>query len=183
MNLTQIVSTVKPLADASQVSDSQIIQTYKKRSDSAILQDDSTTAFNKNPFDNIGITLSKNISTVKPLADSPEIVDITAKGIQKPLFDSSQVSDSQTVQLEKQLSYSVFGTDDIDGSSSIADEHTFLYVKTLTNSTGFTDSVVFASQKPFQLTQLVEDSGAAKCQSYCDPSYFAEGYVGQYQTF
>lgn len=89
------------------------------------------------------------------------------------LVENPSFTDSPTFVVTKVLS----------DSMNFAGDPTIIPATQLTNTSGFTDVLVFSSGKGFNEAPAFTDSGIILAQDYCGPDYFSENYTGTQTTF
>lgn len=105
--------------------------------------------------------------------DSAGFSESSVFAIGKGLSDSGLFSESVSVNYDKLL---------ID-QAGIEDSPRMSLAKLLNESGIATDVLVKSASKGLSDSPLVGDSGSVTIQDYCDPSYFAQDYVGDSRTF
>lgn len=158
------ITTAKTFADSLSVADSiPTLSVGKAAADSISLADAITITliFLRDFADNAGVTDAKAYSFVKSLVDTATTTDQLHFAITKLLSDGVGINDAFDLN---------------DGA-------TYSFTKALTNVSFVTDAAVLQAQKVATDTVAMSSSGSLISQGYCDPTYFAEVYVGEYRTF
>ena len=157
-------SLSRPLADVFNMADDETVAALKGLSDSVTMQD----------------TLATLLLFLREFSDSAPVVDLRAT-VFTPATKVEQITiaDNDTISYQKNLADSVDeedGTDVVDGlQHSIA--------KSFGNQIFVAEakSLIFATSRVESVS--MPDTGLVAAQNYCDPTYFAEDYVGVSQSF
>jgi hypothetical protein len=171
---------------------------FRYTTDSVVLTDGSVISFTKSPTESISLadTLFREMSLGKSdsvsLADTLQTLLIFVRTFTETIslsdaftksFDlnkSESVATSETLAFtfSKYLSDSFALNDlsDVNGT-------TISFADFTNNVVSSSDLVLLLSGKSIQDTVSSSDSGYLFSQSYCDLTYFAEDYAGEYRTF
>lgn len=171
---------------------------YRYTTESVVLTDGSVISFAKSPTESISLAdaFFKDVSLVKSdsvlLADVLESLLIFVRLFQDTTslsdaitksFDlnkSENVATSETLAFtfEKYLfdSFALNDLSDVNGT-------TISFADFTNNVVSSSDLVLLLSSKTIQDSVTSSDSGYLFSQGYCDLTYFAEDYVGEYRTF
>ena len=187
----------KAVSDASSVSESIAIAMDYVRSlgDSSSALEDLSVAIDKVFADAAGVSDVINILLIFNigLADSAVINDdqILSSGIST--FDVGTTSDNQNSDFLKSISDLPFLTDLADLVATynrligevalIIDLPSIGIERPLDDISSSEDDAVKLTAKNENDASLVADSGTLRSQDYCEFSYFAEDYVGEFRQF
>jgi hypothetical protein len=171
---------------------------FKFVTDSAVVSDGNSYSFAKSPADTISfsdfqfrdtslgksesVSLSDILSTllvfIRLFEETISLSDAAAKSINKVSSDSLAAGDSLAFTFTKSLSDSFALNDlsDVNGTTISFSDFT-------NNVVSSSDLLLFLNSKVIQDTLSPSDSGYLFSQGYCDLTYFAEDYVGDYRTF
>jgi hypothetical protein len=171
---------------------------FRYTTESVVLTDGSVISFAKSPTESISLAdaFFKDVSLVKSdsvsLADVLESLLIFVRLFQDTTslsdaitksFDlnkSENVATSETLAFtfEKYLfdSFALNDLSDVNGT-------TISFADFTNNVVSSSDLVLLLSGKAIQDSVTSSDSGYLFSQGYCDLTYFAEDYVGDYRTF
>jgi hypothetical protein len=163
-----------------------------------VLTDGTVISFAKSPVDTISfsdfqfrdtslgksesVSLSDILSTllvfIRLFEETISLSDAAAKSINKVSSDSLAAGDSLAFTFTKSLSDSFALNDlsDVNGTTISFSDFT-------NNVVSSSDLLLFLNSKVIQDTLSPSDSGYLFSQGYCDLTYFAEDYVGDYRTF
>jgi len=171
---------------------------YRYTTESVVLTDGSVISFAKSPTESVSLadtffretSLGKSDSVsladvlesllvfVRFFQDTTSLSDVIAKSFD--INKSENVATSETIAFtfSKYLSDSFALNDlsDVNGT-------TISFADFTNNVVSSSDLVLLLSSKSVQDTVSLSDSGYLFSQSYCDLTYFAEDYVGEYRTF
>ena len=143
--------------------------------DSFYLADSIATAFNKAASDSV--TMSDSVVTVliflRDFADTVSLSDSTAKLISPAYVETVSTSDANVIAFDS-------GKAD---SFSLSDFTAAVYSPAYSDTVSSSDATTLSTDKLFSETMSTSDSGSLIAQNYCDITYFAEDYVGEYRTF
>jgi hypothetical protein len=171
---------------------------YRYTTESVVLTDGTVISFAKSPADTISfsdfqfrdtslgksesVSLSDILSTllvfVRLFTETISLSDAAARSINKVSSDSLTTSESLAFTFAKSLSDSFALNDlsDVNGTTISFSDFT-------NNVVSSSDLLLFLNSKVVQDTLSPSDSGYLFSQGYCDLTYFAEDYVGDYRTF
>lgn len=171
---------------------------YRYTTESFVLTDGSVISFAKSPVDTISfsdfqfrdtslgksesVSLSDVISTllifVRLLEETASLSDSVTKSIDRVSSDGVAASESLAFTFTKYLSDSFALNDlsDVNGTTISFSDFT-------NNVVSSSDLLLLLNSKVVQDTLSLSDSGYLFSQGYCDLTYFAEDYVGDYRTF
>jgi hypothetical protein len=157
-------SLSRPLADVFDLSDDQTVAALKGLSDSVSMQDSVVTLllFIRNFDDQVGVSdLRTTVFTPSTKVEQITVTDDDFFSYQKNIADGFAMND---------------GSEAVDGSQ-------YSIHKGISNVAFVGDfrSSLFTTSRLESTT--VADAGFVSAQSYCDPTYFAEDYVGVSQSF
>jgi hypothetical protein len=163
---TELIAKVlsRPLADALGMTDDETVEALKGLSDSAVMQDSLTTL----------------LLFIRDFNDQVSVPDLRAT-----LFIPSTKVEQITVADDDFFSYQKNIADGFamnDGSEAV-DGSQYSIHKGISNVAFVGDlrSSFFTTSRLESTT--VADAGLVSAQNYCDPTYFAEDYVGVSQSF
>jgi hypothetical protein len=194
--LTTIIF-LRDFFDSIGLTDATVVDVVKAASDSVLASDAASRSFDKSladaqsVFDAAVISVSKalahslatddaqTISYSKLLADASTISDAAVLDSIKALDDLQLVLDASSYEYSKSLSDGV-GINDGFGASDGLD---FVFSTTFVNVAFASDELNRAVSPVYQDALSVSDSGTILNQDYCDPTYFAEAYVGAVTSF
>ena len=168
--------------------------------ESVVLVDGKVIAFSKSPTDSVSCADSQTRETSLGKADSVTILDVLqsllifvrlfeetislsdaiaiVKTFNRSFSESAPINDSTAFTFEKYLfdSFALNDLSDVNGT-------TISFADFTNNVVSSSDLVLLLSGKTIQDSVTSSDSGYLFSQSYCDLTYFAEDYVGEYRTF
>jgi len=166
--------------------------------ESVVLVDGKVIAFSKSPTDSVSFTDSQIRETSLGKADSVTILDVfqsllifvrlfeetislsdaSTKSVDKAASDSIATSETLAFTFEKYLSdaFALNDLSDVNGTTISFSDFT-------NNVVSSSDLILLLSSKTIQDSVTSSDSGYLFSQGYCDLTYFAEDYVGEYRTF
>jgi hypothetical protein len=144
------------------------------------------------PVDSITYAAQKAIADSVTLSDAVQVFKVYIRNFTdvlnapdaavldiypSPKQDLATVSDSDALDITKNLSESIGLQDMMDGNIQ------YLLIKVLNEALAVSDTqtVVFATNKSDNA--VLSSSGVLSMQDYCDITYFLEDYVGQTRTF
>lgn len=137
-----------------------------------------------NLFDEAGFAEDYFFDFTKSLVDTASTSDALSFDYVKSLADTFSTGDAFSHSFVKSVTDSIHATDDLDGEASVEDDQNMSFVKKRSDSTFALDSISVKSiTKAFADTATTGEYGSLRGQGYCDFTYFAEDYVGFYQTF
>jgi hypothetical protein len=167
-----VVSDVVALAVAKQFADTV---------DATTTVDDLTLQVVKGLNDSVSFTevFSAVRVFVRDLTDSVAPADRPYKTTSKPFADTYSISDVSLQALTKRIFDGVAMNDSFDAT----DGSLFVFAKGVSNIVFAVDTKVFSHNKPFGDMIGASDEGLLVSQNYCDPTYFAEDYIGESRTF
>lgn len=143
--------------------------------DSFYLADSTTTAFDKATSDSV--TMSDSVVTVtvflRDFAETISLTDSAAKLISPAYVETVSTSDTNVIAVDS-------GKAD---SFSLSDFTAAVYSPAYSDTVSSSDAASLSTDKPFSETTSTSDSGSVIAQNYCDITYFAADYVGEYRTF
>ena len=154
----------KALADVFDLTDDETVAALKGLSDSVTMQD----------------TIATLLLFIRDFSDSVSVPDLRAT-----LFTPATKAEQITVVDEDNIDYQKNIADGFamnDGSEAV-DGSTYSFHKGISNVAfvGDVRSLIFALSRVESVS--VADAGLVSAQDYCDPTYFAEDYVGVSQSF
>jgi len=171
---------------------------FRYTTDSVVLTDGSVISFTKSPTESISLadalfkemSLAKSDSVsltdvlesllvfVRLFQDTTSLSDVITKSFDLNKSESVATSETLAFTFSKYLSDSFALNDlsDVNGT-------TISFADFTNNVVSSSDLVLLLSSKSIQDTVSSSDSGYLFSQSYCDLTYFAEDYVGEYRTF
>ena len=112
-------------------------------------------------------------SSGKQVSDAASVEDAKAISLARPLSDAFAQLDHVVVQSSK-------GVTDIQ---SVLDALRVSFTRPVADSFGLTEATSRSTGKTATDTQSLSDAGSLVVQGYCDPTYFAEDYVGEARNF
>ena len=171
---------------------------FRYVAESVVLTDGRVFSFTKLLSNSIGINDTKSINSSLAKTDSVSVADIfeallifirnfqdtislsesVTKTISPAYFETVHGTDSIALTFEKYLSdsFSLNDLSDVNGTTISFADYT-------NNVISMTDAKFLSSSKILTESISANDSGYLLSQNYCDITYFAEDYVGQYRTF
>lgn len=171
---------------------------YRYTTESVVLTDGSVISFTKSPTESISLadtffremslgksdsvslsdTLQALLIFVRTFTETISLSDALTKSFDLNKSESVATSETLAFTFSKYLSDSFALNDlsDVNGT-------TISFADFTNNVVSSSDLVLLLSGKSIQDTVLSSDSGYLFSQSYCDLTYFAEDYVGEYRTF
>jgi hypothetical protein len=192
--------TLKALADSAPMLDDETIDVAKVLQDAPEALDLVAKVMSRPLADAFGLTDDETVSALKGLSDSVEMQDTIATLLLfiRDFDDAVSVGDDDSwvftpaTKVEQIL---VADTDNIDYQKNIADGFamndgseavdgsTYSFHKGISNVAfvGDVRSLIFVTSRVESVS--VADAGLVSAQDYCDPTYFAEDYVGVSQSF
>jgi hypothetical protein len=166
--------------------------------ESVVLVDGKVIAFSKSTTDSVSFADSQTRETSLSKADSVTILDVlqsllifvrlfeetislsdaSTRSVDKAASDSIATSETLAFTFEKYLSdaFALNDLSDVNGTTISFSDFT-------NNVVSSSDLILLLSSKTIQDSVTSSDSGYLFSQSYCDLTYFAEDYVGEYRTF
>jgi len=168
--------------------------------ESVVLTDGSVISFAKSPSESISfsdfefrdtslgksesVSLSDVLSAlliyVRLFQETVSLADALAivTTFNRSFSDSAPINDSTAFTFEKYLfdSFALNDLSDVNGT-------TISFADFTNNVVSSSDLVLLLSGKAIQDSVTSSDSGYLFSQGYCDLTYFAEDYVGDYRTF
>lgn len=166
--------------------------------ESVVLVDGNVISFSKSPTDSVSFTDSQIRETSLGKADSVTILDVlqsllifvrlfeetislsdsSTRSVDKAASDSIATTETLAFTFEKYLSdaFALNDLSDVNGTTISFSDFT-------NNVVSSSDLILLLSSKTIQDSVTSSDSGYLFSQSYCDLTYFAEDYVGEYRTF
>ena len=159
------------------VIDTQTLSITKSTVDSFVVSDIVSAEFAKTLDDFFSVTDALILRTefFRVFEEGFTVADVSALGIHKPLLDGVVVSDVRITEVTKLLKDG-FSMND---SFGLSDSATSGYVKSVNNIVIFEDEVAASCDKTIQADAFaISDGGIVSLNTYSDPSYFAEDYLG-----
>jgi hypothetical protein len=149
-------------ADAFTLDDAQVFSTDKGIADTATIGDSVLTVliFIRDFADTASLADAKTLLVSPAYSDTFTTSETTAFSISKALADSFALNDLS----------------DANGPDWSFSDYT-------NNTVSTSDSSVVSNDKGLSDSLSLADSGTLISQGYCDLTYFAEDYVGDYRTF
>jgi len=200
---TAAVAYTIPAAEIAYISlflDVEIDNTglYKYIPESVVLVDGNVISFTKSPTETISledsqirdtslgksetVSLSDFLSTllifVRLFEETISLSDAARRSFNKNNADSVATSETLAFTFQKYLadSFALNDLSDVNGTTISFSDFT-------NNVVSSSDLILLLSSKTIQDSVTSSDSGYLFSQSYCDLTYFAEDYVGEYRTF
>lgn len=171
---------------------------YRYTTESVVLTDGSVISFAKSPTESVSMadtffretSLGKSDSVsladvlesllvfVRFFQDTTSLSDVIAKSFDINKSENVATSETLAFTFNKYLadSFALNDLSDVNGTTISFSDFT-------NNVVSSSDLVLLLSSKSVQDTVSSSDSGYLFSQSYCDLTYFAEDYVGEYRTF
>lgn len=171
---------------------------FRYTTESVVLTDGSVISFTKSPTESISLadtffremslgksdsvslldTLQALLIFVRTFTETISLSDALTKSLDLNKSESVATSETLAFTFSKYLSDSFALNDlsDVNGT-------TISFADFTNNVVSSSDLVLLLSGKSIQDTVSSSDSGYLFSQSYCDLTYFAEDYVGEYRTF
>jgi hypothetical protein len=166
--------------------------------ESVVLVDGNVIAFSKSPTDSVSFADSQTRETSLGKSDSVTMLDVlesllifvrlfeetislsdaSMRSVDKAASDSIATSETLAFTFEKYLSdaFALNDLSDVNGTTISFSDFT-------NNVVSSSDLILLLSSKTIQDSVTSSDSGYLFSQGYCDLTYFAEDYVGEYRTF
>jgi hypothetical protein len=167
-------SVSKLLADSFFTSDQSIKTFFKNVSDQGVVSDTVKLSTAKVLSETFGTMDSKYWSLSKLFSDQFATSDQAVKIASKVLGDSALFADALIRSFGKSLIDGV-GMNDYAGAH---DGVLYSVAKSFSNVAFATDATAIGFSATRTDAVSTSDSGSGVSQSYCDPTYFAEDYVG-----
>ena len=196
----ETVSALKALADTAPMTDDEKIDAAKLLQDAPQALDLVAKVLSRPLADTFGMTDDETVSALKGLSDSVTMQDTVATLLLfiRDFSDTVTVTDDDTfvfTPAAKVEQITVVDLDNIDYQKNIADGFamndgseavdgsTYSFHKGISNVAfvGDVRSLIFTTSRVESVS--VADAGLVSAQDYCDPTYFAEDYVGVSQSF
>lgn len=173
------LSVARKSADTFAVTDLASILLERPADDAYALLDAFALEVIKN-IDSPVVTSEYTVFSVdKVLADVPVIIETLALDFSKLLEDSFSTLDAMNLAIEREITDGFGVNDDFDAGDGLV----YSFSKGVSNVTMLSDATSRAVDKLLADIASASDSGSLIMQNYCDPTYFAEDYVGVSQTF
>lgn len=182
---SNVLAVIKDLRDAVASSDAIISSFSKVLEDSA----DATDEFNLAAYADDGETMEfiksldeliftsdtfdRVFTAFREFSETVTSSDVIAFGNQKQLSDTSSTSDAYASYMAKPQS----------DSASASDANIIEVLKALSDTISASEATTLAISLLKNDTASTIDTGSMFYLNYCDPTYFAEQYVGQTTTF
>ena len=203
----------KGLADEGFIGDAQAFAVAVSKSDSGSALDSAYLGLSKALSDTSSVSESIAIALdyVRSFSDSGSAIEDLSVAIDKVFADNAGVSDVIFILLiiPVFLSDAAIANDDfslaqlkpLDEQMLIAEQAAQEIIKKIIEASAINDSLSIGTARPLndvssseddavKLTaknendaSLVADSGTLRSQDYCEFSYFAEDYVGEFRQF
>lgn len=196
----ETVSALKALADTAPVLDDETIDVAKLLEDAPQALDLVAKVLFRPLADTFGMTDEETVAALKGLSDSATMQDVVEVllTVIRDLSDTVTVPDLRAttfVPATKAEQITVADLDNIDYQKNIADGFAmndgseavdgsqYSIHKGISNVAfvGDVRSLIFTTSRVESVS--VADAGLVSAQDYCDPTYFAEDYVGVSQSF
>lgn len=116
---------------------------------------------------------------LRDFADTATITDLASLELSRPLLDGASVSDVSTRLLTKVLASGVAMNDSFEAGDGLL----YSFAKGVSNVVFAADATALSQFKSVSDMITPADAGSLVSQGYCDPTYFAEDYVGESRTF
>jgi hypothetical protein len=160
----RVMSFARTLSDTVSFPDSTAKDVSLSKSDSVSLSD----------------TLSRLLIFIRLFNETVSLADALAivTTFNRSFSENAAISDSRAFTFEKYLfdSFALNDLSDVNGT-------TISFADFTNNVISASDARFLANSKLFQDALSLTDSGNLRSQNYCDPTYFAEDYVGESRTF
>jgi hypothetical protein len=179
---TTTTEAQKGLFDATSVDSAQAYSfTRGAETDSVSPSDTDVYVFGKGLFETPTITEAARYGLARPLADSYGVSDASSNVFSTSRADEAAIGDIFDKQLTYQRSLSdAFGLNDNFGAG---DGIAFVWERVIANVAIMGDNSAIALQYGKSDGTVIVESGSLVSQGYCDPTYFAEDYVGDSRSF
>jgi hypothetical protein len=173
---------------------------YKYTGESVVLTDGSVISFTKSPTESVSLadtffremnlgksdsvslldTLQALLIFVRTFTETISLSDVIAIAttFNRSFSETAPINDSTAFTFEKYLfdSFALNDLSDVNGT-------TISFADFTNNVVSSSDLVLLLSGKAIQDSVTSSDSGYLFSQGYCDLTYFAEDYIGDYRTF
>ena len=179
---TTITEAQKGLFDATSVASAQAYTlTRGAETDSASTSDADVYVFGKGLFETPTITEAARYGLARPLADSYGVSDASANVFSTSIPEDIFIGDILTPTLIYVRSFDDgFALNDNFGAG---DGVAFVWERTVANVAIMVDNSSIVLQYAKSDGTVITESGSIVSQGYCDPTYFAEDYVGDSRSF
>lgn len=162
------------LMESQQVFDiAKLIAEGVAMNDSSDVGDGSTYAFTKGISNMAFVGDASARTAVKNFTDAATTADATTQQVAKGLADTTGALDVVARAVTKSLA----------NSFSVLDAPAIAFARPLTDVFSLGDNKFWSFSASRVESVTVPDSGFLRSQNYCDPTYFAEDYVGVSQSF
>lgn len=167
--------------------------------DAAVVLDQHVIGFAKLLADSLAVPDDISRATSKPLADAASIQDDFSRtvGFLRQFVEAVGAPDGKVITLDKSLMdvavlsdvhTTTFAKSVVDGvsmndSASMTDGFMTSFTKTVANMAFLNDAANLSVSKLLADSFAAADAGSLRNQSYVDPTYLAEDYVGASLTF
>lgn len=178
--------------------DTHVVEFLKAVADSVATTDAVARQFSKLLTDGVAMNDSFDIGDGLEFAFSKAIVNVvftndeTTKEVSKGVPDLATVADFLQFVLAKAVSDLTVIVDSVALQADLYKSDVTVLLDALArdvaksilgDSAGLFDSTNLSTEKAVSDMISAADSGSLVSQNYCDPTYFAEDYVGEYRTF
>lgn len=167
---------VKPVADGLSIFDAPVLDLSKPLTDSFIISEVSTFELSKPVHDTVAAEEASSYQFSKPLQDALSVPDDATLDVGKGLADETFVTDILTPTLIYVRYFDdAFALNDNFGAG---DGIAFVWERTVANVALLSDNATILVSPVLSDAFSVSESFGLVSQGYCDPTYFAEDYVG-----
>jgi hypothetical protein len=172
-------SIAKAAVDAVSMVDAKRISTVKSLVDGMTMVDVVARLTAKALADSVSMSDVHTISTAKLQQDAVVMSDAAIRAVQKALADVVTTDENRTYVFSKLIADGFAMNDSFDTGDGLL----YSFAKGISNVTIVSDTTSRVVTKTAADTVSLSDSGLLVSQSYVDPTYFSEDYVGQRRVF
>ena len=179
---TTTTEAQKGLFDAPSVDSAQAYSfTRGAETDSVSPSDTDVYVFGKGLFETPTITEAARYGLARPLADSYGVSDASSNVFSTSIPENIFIAETITPTLVyvRYLDDGFALNDNFGAGDGIA----FVWDRTVANVAIMGDNSTIALQYGKSDGAVIVESGSLVSQGYCDPTYFAEDYVGDSRSF
>ena len=179
---TTTTEAQKGLFDATSVASAQAYAlTRGAETDSVSPSDTDVYVFGKGLFETPTITEAARYELARTLADSPTVLDAHANAFSTSIPEDIFIAETVTPTLVYVRYFDDgFALNDNFGAG---DGVAFVWERTVANVAIMVDNSSIVLQYAKSDGTVITESGSIVSQGYCDPTYFAEDYVGDSRSF
>jgi hypothetical protein len=189
---------LKLLVDTQGFTDATTFNANKAFADTPLITEQLARSVSKSLVDTPTVTTSKVSKTLqKVFADSITFEDLVSTALEyiRNFADSQEILDAYVAQFEPVETDSTAMADETNFATALSKQEalllidnmdgdlTYALIKAISLFVAPEDLLAVAFSTVKTDTTTLESAGLANTQNYCDPSYFAEDYVGENRTF